>query len=107
MRRHRSISCGHTQSDIKSGRSQKSDARSVPNAEDDDPFTKAATAAWLSTHRTQVRCLSLGHLRARRTASMAARSSKMKMGDSPGTLLTMSMNQLGRWADAIVLVSPV
>ena len=90
-------------------RFQNNDARSVPNAEDDDPSTNAATAAWLSIHRTQVRCFPLVHLGARKTMSMAApaHSSKMKIGDSPGMLLTMSMNQLGRWAGAAVLVSPV
>ena len=88
-------------------RFQNKDASSVPNADDDDPFTTAAKAHWLSTHRTHVRCLSVGHSRARHTMRMAARSSKMKIGDSPGMLLTMSMNQLGRWGETAVSVLPV
>ena len=87
-------------------RFQNKDAGSVPNADDDDPFTKAATAPWLSTHRTHVRRLSLGHLRAMHTMSMASHSSEMKMGDSSGMLLTTSMHQLGRWAETTVLVLP-
>ena len=96
----------HRNVDHLAERFQRNDARSVPNADDGDPFAKAATAAWLSTHRAHVRFLPLGHFRARQTMSTESHSSKMKIGDSHGTLLTMSMSQFGRWADAAVLFSP-
>ena len=85
---------------------QSNEVRRSPNAEEANPLTSAAKAAWASTHRKQARC-PLGELRASRTMRMASQSSKMKTDRSPGILFNITACQLGRWSDTTVLVSPV
>ena len=72
----------HQMVDPRSEMLQNRDTSKQPSLDEDPPFTKAATAAWLSTHNTQVRGFVVGQASAIQAIRTAAHNSKINIGDS-------------------------
>ena len=87
--------------DPRAARLQNRETRKQPSLEDGSPLTDAATAAWLSTHNTQVRGLVVGQASAVQAIRTDAHSSKIKIGDSVGSAWANSISRAGRCSDTV------